>query len=269
MNDSESKVEEIVIDYTDCIKLAPESNETAGLARIPDNRVTSSFKGSKTCAQGTEPSWKRNKTIATYRNYRQPEPANLCTIQFPIPNKLDPPVFLYYRLTNFYQNHRRYVKSLDSDQLKGDAVSADSIKGGDCDPLETDDTNRPYYPCGLVANSQFNDTFSQPVLLNVQNGGGMNNQTYNMTNKGIAWSSDKALYGKTKYNYADIAVPPNWVKQYPTEGYSTENPPPNLDEDEEFQVWMRTAGLPTFSKLAKRNDHESMACGMYQIDIVM
>lgn len=261
-------MEEIVIDYTDCIKLAPESNETVGLAPIPDSRVSSSFKPSKTCPRGGEPQWKRNKTIATYRNYRQPEPADLCTIQFPVPNKLDPPVFFYYRLTNFYQNHRRYVKSQDSDQLKGEAVPSHTISGGDCDPLRLDSRGRPYYPCGLIANSQFNDTFFQPVLLNVQNGT-MVNQTYNMTNKGIAWDSDKKLYGETKYKYEDIAVPPNWVKQYPPEGYSAEHPPPNLKEDEEFQVWMRTAGLPAFSKLAMKNENESMACGNYQVDIIM
>ncbi|KAL9043983.1 MAG: hypothetical protein Q9214_002849, partial [Letrouitia sp. 1 TL-2023] len=263
-----AQVEEIVIDYTDCIKLAPESNETVGLAPIPGSRVSSSFKPSKTCPRGGEPQWKRNKTIATYRNYRQPEPADLCTIQFPVPNNLDPPVFFYYRLTNFYQNHRRYVKSRDSNQLKGEAVSNHTIAGGECDPLRIDGRGRPYYPCGLIANSQFNDTFLQPVLLNVQNGT-MGNQTYNMTNKGIAWDSDKELYGKTKYKYEDIAVPPNWVKQYPPEGYSAEHPPPNLKEDEEFQVWMRTAGLPAFSKLAMKNEIEHMACGNYQVDIIM
>ena len=36
---------------------------------------------------------------------------------------------------------------------------------------------------------------------------------------------------------------------------------------EEFQVWMRTAGLPTFSKLALRNDNQTMKAGNYQVDI--
>lgn len=29
-------------------------------------------------------------------------------------------VFMYYGLSNFYQNHRRYVKSRDDSQLNGD-----------------------------------------------------------------------------------------------------------------------------------------------------
>lgn len=32
-------------------------------------------------------------------------------------------VFMYYGLSNFYQNHRRYVKSRDDSQLNGNMVS--------------------------------------------------------------------------------------------------------------------------------------------------
>lgn len=32
-------------------------------------------------------------------------------------------------------------------------------------------------------------------------------------------------------------------------------------------VWMRTAGLPTFRKLYKRNDNDVMRAGYYRIDI--
>lgn len=205
-------------------------------------------------------------TTHTYRNYTTAEPSPQCSIQFTIPHDLDPPVFLYYRLTNFYQNHRRYVKSLDTNQLKGDAVPGPTIENSNCDPLRVDSEKRPYYPCGLIANSLFNDSFAKPLLLNVEDKAQMN-QTYNMTNRGIAWDSDKALYGKTNYKPADIAVPPNWRKQYPEEGYSDEHPPPNLEEYEELHVWMRTAGLPAFSKLAMRNDKEKMPCGTYRLDI--
>lgn len=193
-------------------------------------------------------------------------PTAVCTLQFLIPNDLKPPVLLYYRLTNFYQNHRRYVKSLDTAQLKGDAVKASTIKDGSCDPLRLDAAGLPYYPCGLVANSLFNDTFFNPVLRNVRNST-QRSQTYNMTNQGIAWESDKKLYGPTKYKLEDIAVPPNWIERWPSGKYTEDNPPPNLDQDEEFQVWMRSAGLPAFSKLAKRNENETMGCGTYRMDV--
>lgn len=258
-------MQEISIDYTDCQKLAPYVISTStGFEKIPEDKVSESFKAA-TCNQHV-PQWKRMNTTHTYRNFTTTEPSPQCSIQFTIPHDLDPPVFLYYRLTNFYQNHRRYVKSLDTKQLKGDALPPSTIKDSNCDPLRISDEGKPYYPCGLIANSLFNDSFSQPLLLNVGDNAQMN-RTYNMTNRGIAWDSDKALYGKTKYKPEDISVPPNWRNQYPKEGYSDKYPPPNLEEYEELQVWMRTAGLPAFSKLAMRNDKENMSCGTYRIDI--
>ena len=87
-----------------------------------------------------------------------------------------------------------------------------------------------------------------------------------MTDKGIAWSSDKERYKKTKYNNEDVMPPPNWRKKYP-DGYTKENPIPDLSDMEAFQVWMRTAGLPTFSKLARRNTIATMHTGTYLLNI--
>ena len=261
-----SQVEELSIDYSDCGTLAKADFED-----IPGNRVSSSFKpGPSSCASiaSAKTQWKlRVEDNVKFGPDTKLTPTQYCTLQFPIPNNIGPPVLFYYRLTNFYQNHRRYVKSLDTDQLKGKAVPASTIDGGSCDPLQLNGTGKPYYPCGLIANSLFNDSFAEPLNVDVQ-GGSAPNITFPMTNKGIAWSSDKALYGKTKYNLNDIAVPPNWQEQWPN-GYTNEHPPPDLDEDEEFQVWMRTAGLPTFSKLARRNDNMTMPCSNYQVDIQM
>lgn len=179
---------------------------------------------------------------------------------FEIPESMGPPVFMYYRLTNFYQNHRRYVQSLSLDQLKGTAVSNSTIKSSTCSPLAIDDkTQKAIYPCGLIANSMFNDSISEPKLLS---GDQSSTGTYNMTKKGIAWSSDKELYKQTKYSQYDVVAPPNWAdKNYEKDGI------PNLHEDEDFMVWMRTAGLPSFSKMSRRNDDTAMEKGTYQLDI--
>lgn len=190
----------------------------------------------------------------------------LCTLSFKIPNKLDAPVLLYYRLTNFYQNHRRYVKSIDTDQMKGKDLSNSTMSHSGCDPLRKDDNGKAYYPCGLIANSIFNDTFKTPIFVPQGNVDELNH-TYPMTNKGIAWSSDKDLYKKTKYKLGQVSPPPNWQTRYP-DGYTEEHPIPDLSQYEEFQVWMRTAGLPTFSKLALRNDNQTMEPGFYQLDIL-
>jgi hypothetical protein len=259
-----TQVKEIEIDYSECATKA-----SSELTPMPDGLVKWTFHGNS----ANSASWKVQKDFNySYNpgNFLKPIFYNTtqCTIEFNIPEKMGPPVFFYYRLTNFYQNHRRYVKSFQSDQLKGVAVDVGSISS--CDPLETDDaTKKAYYPCGLIANSVFNDTFYNPVLLDPDGTSipGQNNRSepyvmYN--NTGISWDSDKDLYGPTKYTNDQIVPPPNWVKRYPN-GYTNDNPPPDLSKDEGFQVWMRTAGLPTFSKLAQRNDNDTMKTGTYQL----
>jgi hypothetical protein len=235
---------------------------------MPDGLVKWSFSGSS----GNVAKWMKQSLNYSYNpgNFQTPVYflTTQCTLEFDIPEDMNPPVFFYYRLTNFYQNHRRYVKSFQSDQLKGVAVDNNTISSSACDPIKTDPTTgMPYYPCGLIANSVFNDTFYNPVLLNVGGGSGADNLTYVMNStSGISWDSDKALYGVTNYKPGDIIPPPNWQNRYPN-NYTDANPPPNLVQDEAFQVWMRTAGLPTFSKLAQRNDTYPMKAGTYQLQV--
>lgn len=40
-----------------------------------------------------------------------------CTIQFVIPKNLTPPILVHYQIENFYQNHRKYIKSRDVYQV--------------------------------------------------------------------------------------------------------------------------------------------------------
>ena len=251
-------MQEISIDYTHC---RTEIDNSTGFKSIPSKYVSSSFKSDASCSNNVSPKWQQSSINLPYTG-GTPVNTSVCSLQFTIPSNLKPPVLFYYRLTNFYQNHRRYVKSLDSDQLQGNAVHNDSL--GSCKPLDVDHNGKPYWPCGLIANSFFNDTFSNPLQLNAHDSSAQN-ITYNMTDTGIAWSSDKSLYGPTKYNVSDIVPPRNWYLRY-QDGYTSDNLP-NLANDEAFQVWMRTAGLPNFSKLAKRNDNETMQCSTYQVDI--
>ncbi|KAF2213340.1 hypothetical protein CERZMDRAFT_111641 [Cercospora zeae-maydis SCOH1-5] len=269
-----ASVQELIIDYSDCTRDAPLCPE---LATIPSDKITSYFKNSTDPAN--EPQWCVENNVlvgfplnASITTKSHEVPTTQCHLQFYIPDRLSGPVLLYYQLTNFYQNHRRYVQSFDQAQLKGTFRSNSSIAGSDCDPLKTGRINgtvgeeKAYYPCGLIANSLFNDTFANPVLLNAAGQSTAGNVTYNMTNQGIAWSSDRDLYGYAPYAPEDVIPPPNWQVAYP-EGYNDRYPIPNLKEWEEFQVWMRTAGLPTFSKLALRNDAEDMQIGRYEMII--
>ena len=115
--------------------------------------------------------------------------------------------FAYYRLTDYYQNHRRYVKSRDDVQLL--AASNERLRepSSDCSPYDFDN-QIPIAPCGAIANSLFNDTFfvydcitddcslgdNLPTLWNlIQNPTddvtGINR--INMIGQDIAWQTDK------------------------------------------------------------------------------
>jgi len=265
------QVQEIILDYSRCFLDAPDFPITA---TMPSDLVTMHF-NNKNSAQNDPPTWTKRRVNVTYG----PDDPNIgakiettrCTLQFSIPANMTAPVLFYYRLTNFYQNHRRYAKSFNTGQLSGQAVSNTTVHNSDCTPLTTvtiDGIEKPYYPCGLAPNSVFNDTFYSPILLNVPDSQGqtMTNRTYFMENStNIAWESDKKLYGESKYNWSEVAVPPNWINRYPN-GYSDAYHP-DLVNDEHFQVWMRLAGLPTFSKLYQRNDVEPMIIGTYTVDI--
>ncbi|ORY30577.1 ligand-effect modulator 3 family [Naematelia encephala] len=251
------KVTTITLDYTQCDSdaptdgtLAPMSSYYYALKRGADVRQSAI----------ASPTW----SFSNDSSRAVGEEAQ-CEIEFEVPYALGPGVFLYYKLTNYYQNHRRYVQSLDTSQLTGHYRSTSDVDSGDCKPITSAD-GKPYYPCGLIANSLFNvDTFSSVVLLNPTNGA--ENQTYNFTEKGIAWSGIAKNYVVTPdySSPSDVLPPPNWARRYPNN--YTEFP--NLRDDEHFQVWMRVAALPTFRKLWARNDNEIMSSGRYRVVVYM
>ena len=127
--------------------------------------------------------------------------------------------------------------------------------------------------CSPIANfveyrlTRCPDTFSNLTLLNPPSGV---SSTYEFTQKGIAWSGEAKKYvsppGYT--NLSEIIPPPNWMARFPN-GYTADQPPPDLHNDEHFQNWMRTAGLPTFTKLYGRNDNDELVQGRYEITIDM
>lgn len=75
-----------------------------------------------------------------------------CNITITAPEDMTQPIYVYYELENFYQNHRRYVKSVSAGQLDGGFTAATT----DCDPLYTAPNGKKLFPCGLIANSMFN-----------------------------------------------------------------------------------------------------------------
>ncbi|KAL1925287.1 uncharacterized protein VTP21DRAFT_170 [Calcarisporiella thermophila] len=250
-----STVSELVIDYTSCL------DGTAGEFRsIPSSSFKHTFVLSGN-SPGVNPRYKHEPYIPPPERNPAGIPVERCTIQFDLPVTLKAPVFLYYKLTNFYQNHRRYVKSLDLNQLKGEALSAAALQKS-CQPIDVSPEGLPYYPCGLIANSMFNDTYSD---FN-RTSGPVTGATYVFKQENIAWPSDRTRYGKTNYGPDNCRPPPNWASRYPGGKYTAETLF-DVTRDEHFQVWIRTAPFPSFRKLYGRNDAEDMQAGTYSVDI--
>lgn len=199
-----------------------------------------------------------------------------CEIEFDIDQNVTGPVYFYYKLTNFFQNHRVYVKSRDNKQLSGSTDIKGSNLDNNCEPFKTDANGNAIAPCGTIANSLFNDTF---LLYKVKNNN--NDDQININKKGIAWKTDHEIkFQNPWYNSGsgsgqqcsedDLACnfgngsganedqvpktvkPVYWSKPvYEISDALDMDPSPEYNgyENEALEVWMRTAAFPTFRKL--------------------
>ena len=188
----------------------------------------------------------------------QDNPTCTCTLPITIDRQVKAPVYFYYRLTNFYQNHRIYVKSRDNRQLSGNSLKADELTN-DCEPYKKVG-DKPIAPCGTIANSMFNDTFLMEI----------NSNPVSMDKTSIAWKTDHDI----KFNNPTTPInsslscsadptdldcifqgqekPPFWknpVSQLSDSTESSTDANENAYNNQPLEVWMRTAAFPTFRKL--------------------
>jgi virulence-associated protein VapD len=188
-----------------------------------------------------------------------------CTFPLEIKEKIVAPVYVYYQLDNFYQNHRRYVKSRSFAQLQGSYLTPDKLT--DCDPIiknkdlapqinsffrsktnfTASELELPAMPCGLVAKSLFTDTYLFKTLAGVN---------IPIDEKGIAWQSDIDYKFK---NFANGTLVNGVAKNWPDVQWWDMT-------DEHFIVWMRTAGLPNFRKLYGKITQD-IEPGKYNVEI--
>ncbi|XP_021888033.1 ALA-interacting subunit 3-like [Carica papaya] len=169
-----------------------------------------------------------------------------CTRSLIVPRQMKSPVFIYYQLDNFYQNHRRYVKNRSDKQLRSKAEEANTEQ---CKP-EDSDGGSPIVPCGLIAWSLFNDTY----------GFSINDKALEVNKKNIAWASDK------KHKFGSDVFPKNFQTGGLTGGGKLNSSIP-LSEQEDLIVWMRTAALPKFRKLYGRIEKDLHANDKLEIVI--
>ncbi|KAI5081220.1 hypothetical protein GOP47_0004403 [Adiantum capillus-veneris] len=178
----------------------------------------------------------------------------LCTRTLTVPKHMKQPIFVYYQLENYYQNHRRYVKSRSDKQLlNGDSTSSTDTET--CKP-EQFLGELPIIPCGLIAWSLFNDTYS------FTSGG----HAITINKKGISWKSDR------EHKFGSF-YPQNFPNNLPNNqngsliGGASLDPNVSLNENEDLIVWMRTAALPTFRKLYGRIDQNLNAHTQLSVQI--
>ena len=179
-----------------------------------------------------------NQTELTLRYDNQCKISSSCKVFKQITTNIAQPVFIYYELVNFYQNHRLFVKSKSYTQLRGDSPSSTEL--GYCGNARYNSDFVGYYsgkslnpgdtarPCGLIARSVFNDTIAL--------------KGYSLEVKNIVDSVDREMY-------QDIDPSTEW-----------------RTVDEHLIVWMKIAPMPTFRKLygILRQD---LTRGVLEIDI--
>ncbi|EOY14269.1 LEM3 (ligand-effect modulator 3) family protein / CDC50 family protein isoform 1 [Theobroma cacao] len=179
--------------------------------------------------------------------YIQSDVDKICNRTLRVKKLMKQPIYVYYQLDNFYQNHRRYVKSRSDSQLKNNN-SQDDVDS--CKPEDNTADGMPIVPCGLIAWSLFNDTFNFSL----------NNQQLAVNKKGISWKSDRdSKFGKNVF-------PKNFQNGSFIGGKHLNSSVP-LSEQEDLIVWMRTAALPTFRKLYGKIERDLQPNELIQVTL--
>lgn len=177
-----------------------------------------------------------------------------CTIMLKVPRDMKRPIFIYYQLDKFYQNHRRYATSRSNAQLRDPKQAAASTEF--CKPESYAGNGSPIVPCGLVAWSLFNDTYS--FARRRRRGGHTEDLT--VIRSGISWRSDReCLFGQQVF--------PKNFQNGSLVGGGQLDPTKPLSEQEDLMVWMRTAALPRFRKLYGRVEADLRAGELLAVEV--
>ena len=199
-----------------------------------------------------------------------------CTATFSITKDIDNDLYLYYELTNYYQNNIKYVSSIPWEQLTGDITQTESDLEPICTEAATMDGTNLLNPCGLVAKSFFTDTYSMDTSASKVNGATPSTVTLDESN--LVWTSDELFVQPDGFKfekvdscaigcqasgmeagcgcYMDPSTSNIYLYSYPntnTTTYLYEMYPDQISPiegvtDEHFKVWMNVAALPDFRK---------------------
>ncbi len=169
-----------------------------------------------------------------------------CQLSFQVPPEgMVAPVFVFYQLSEVYQNYLRYTTSKNDAQLSGQAdVVPDPNRDCKTDYVSVSTANnetKSYLPCGLQAHSLFNDSYALDSTLAF------------ISDTGIAWDTDLRTKFHNPPEFPELCDNGTTIclsSEYPTV-FAAGN---DGVRNEHFVVWMRLAALPTFRKLYGRID---------------
>ena len=144
----------------------------------------------------------------------------------------------YYEIENYYQNHKKYLKGVNENQLKGFNMQKNELIN-DCrnaltnkemnitksiDSKKILNPNDVSIPCGIYAKS-----YQNVKSLNIDLISQKTNKTLKLNEKNITWESDREI----KFNNTLNNLEKQWVDM----------------TNEHFIVWMKPSGYSTFRKL--------------------
>jgi len=185
------------------------------------------------------------------------------------------PVYVYYELSNFHQNYRTYVNSRSFAQLRGGVIT-DTDRLLTCKPWvsykkkeDNEEKEIIYSPCGLIARSVFNDTYSfyqtnptTGLRESVTVDDSLETLVFAMDRRSryqrqeqyfeSPFGGDERRYQNPRTNHTNVA---QWLLVPGTYGapqvFNESGQPlfPGGVADPHFIVWMRTAPLPNFRKM--------------------
>ena len=195
------------------------------------------------------------KTYEVRYDDKCPELDTKCTVTLKVDKDMKGPLYIYYKLTNFYQSNFLFGNSYNWKQLTGEYVNGKDIKlcatrrfsEGD---KEKDDHSNILVPCGAYPSSVFNDSFTFPSSFP------------ELTRKGISIKSRAKYFKPANSKYAEQHAA-EWLK---SGGYAELFP--DAQTDERFINWMNASPFKTFWKLwAKTDKNVDVKAGDYDITI--
>lgn len=187
------------------------------------------------------------------------------TFNITVDQKLSKPVYVYYHLTQVWQNHFLYIRALSSEQIFGEDVTETTACEGSTFGVELYKNNQStIFPCGLQAWSQFNDN----ITVNAYSAEGSEKCKDCLSYENIALDIDKNRL--TSLNFSDPANSEftNVVDETIWNGKSIrgEVTIPDL-QDESLLIWLRYASSSNFKKIHSIIHHDLNAGDVLEFSI--